>query len=390
MVLGVFLAAAAQEALLSRTGLWKSLVACAVVAGLSALLMWTSGYFHGVGGSWGFGHFSMNVLSPWTPQRSGLFPAMDRVIDGTGGQYEGFNYRGFGVLLLLATALWVGRSEIPSALRRYWGLSLLMLGLTLLALSHRVFVGGWEVLKIGGSPPLFLEQLRSTGRFFWPVGYTLMAIGLAVAHRRLRRPLNIALILVAAVLQFVDARPLRNAVAARVHSDEQFRAPAELWRALIARHERLTIVPSFDCSGAWDSPLRHYILELLFHASSSATPVNTAYLNRSPALLFHVSSSATSVHTAYIARRPAVDCGQESRSLHSRELGEGELLVILSPPLIKMQVLQIPDLESLCRSFAEGFACSRQWPLLEERLAAGFSDSVTYDLDAEGCDFDCR
>jgi hypothetical protein len=39
------------------------------------------------------------------PQGSGLFPAMNPVIDGTGGQYEGFNYLGFGVLLLLATAL---------------------------------------------------------------------------------------------------------------------------------------------------------------------------------------------------------------------------------------------------------------------------------------------
>ena len=368
MVWGVFLAAAAQEAVLSRTGLRKSLAAGAVVAGLSALLMWTAGYFHGVGESWGFGHFSMNVLSPWTPQRSGLFPAMDRVIDGTGGQEEGFNYLGFGVLLLLATALWAGRSEIPSALRRYWGLALLMIGLTLLALSHRVFVGGWEVLTIGGSVPSLLEQLRSTGRFFWPVGYTLMAIGLAVAHRRLRRPLNIALILVAAVLQFVDAGPLRNAVAARAHSGGQFRAPAELWRALIAAHERLTIIPSFDCAGAWESPARQYVLELIFHASSRATPVNTAYL----------------------ARRPKVDCGQERRSLHSRELGDGELLVILSPPLTKMQVRQMPDLERLCRSFAGGLACSRQWPLLDERLAAGFSDPVTYELGAAGCAVDCR
>ncbi len=211
--------------------------------------MWVSGYFHevgdpvgypGEGKPFGFGHYSMNMLSPWIPQRSGLFlamnrfsipalspwvprslglfPAMSRVIDGTGGQYEGFNYLGLGVLLLLALALWAGSSEINSAVRKYWALALLVLGLTLLALSHRVFAGYWEVLKIGSSPPFFLEQLRASGRLFWPVGYTLMAMGLTVAHRRLRRPFNIALILVAAVLQFVDASSLRDGVAARTHS----------------------------------------------------------------------------------------------------------------------------------------------------------------------------
>jgi hypothetical protein len=242
---------------------------------------------------------------------------------------------------------------------------LLELGLTLLALSHRVFVGYWEVLKIGSNPPSFLEQLRSSGRLFWPVGYTLMAIGLAIVDRRLRRPLNIALILVAAVLQFVDASPLRHTVALRAHSGGQFSAPAELWRALIAAHERLTIIPSFDCSGAWDSPSRQYVLDLVFHASSSATPVNTTYLARRPGLVVNVSSSPT----------PALDCGQESASLYSRELGQGELLVVLSPPLQKVQVIEMPGFESLCRSFAGGFACSRQWPLLEERLAAGFFQS---------------
>jgi hypothetical protein len=368
MVLGVFLAAAAQEALFSRTRLWKSLVAGATVLGLSGLLMWVSGYFHGVGGVGGFGYYSMNVLSPWIPQQSGFSPAMNRIIDGTGGQYEGFNYLGLGVLLLLATALWAGRCEITSALRTYWGLVLLGLVLTLLAHSHRVFVGKWEVLTIGGSAPWVLQQLRSSGRFFWPVGYTLMAIGLAIASRRLRQPLNITLILAAAVLQFVDASSLRNTVTASANSGGQFSAPVELWRALIAAHESLTILPSFDCSGAWKSPARQYVLDLVFHASSSATPVNTAYL----------------------ARGPVVDCDQESRSLHRRDLGEGELLVILSPPLTKMHVIEIPDSKRLCRSFAGGFACSRHWPFLEERLAAGFSDPVTYDLDAKACDFDCR
>ena len=41
----------------------------------------------------------MNLLSPIVPQDSGLFPGVGGLIDATGGQYEGFNYLGVGLLL---------------------------------------------------------------------------------------------------------------------------------------------------------------------------------------------------------------------------------------------------------------------------------------------------
>jgi hypothetical protein len=394
MVIGVFIATATQEAFSSRAGLRRSLVAGTVVAGTSTLLMWVSGHFQGMAGRGGFGLYSMNVLSPWVPQQSGLFRSMDRFIDGTGGQYEGFNYLGFGVLLLLATGLWFRRSEILNALWRYWALGFLLLGFTLLAISHRVFVGKWWVLHIGVNPSSFylgfgvllllatglwfrrseilnalwsywglglllvgltllaisyvigewrvvqvvLQQFRSSGRLFWPVGYMLMVTGLAMALK-MSGPRSSALILTATVLQVIDAGPLRERVATIVRSGAEFRLSAEPWRAIIAGHDRLTVIPSFDCAGSFN---RH-VGDLVFHASSSATPVNTAYLSR----------------------QPAVDCPRESVSLDSRELGEGELLVVLSPPLEKRQVNAITGFETLCRSFAGGFACSRRWRVLE-------------------------
>ena len=57
------------------------------------------------GGDKGFVTYSMNLLSPFWPQRSGLFGADLPVIDATGGQYEGFCYLGAGSLLLLIAAL---------------------------------------------------------------------------------------------------------------------------------------------------------------------------------------------------------------------------------------------------------------------------------------------
>lgn len=56
----------------------------------------------GVGKSYGFGFYSMNLLSPFWPQSSGLLSWtgiywLNRgSIGGTAGQYEGFNYLGIG------------------------------------------------------------------------------------------------------------------------------------------------------------------------------------------------------------------------------------------------------------------------------------------------------
>ena len=63
----------------------------------------------------GFGDYSMNLLSPIVPQRSGLFKSMNAIIDSTGGQYEGFNYFGFGGLLIIAVAFVIIR--LPGAER---------------------------------------------------------------------------------------------------------------------------------------------------------------------------------------------------------------------------------------------------------------------------------
>jgi len=83
--------AATQEAL--GTGV----LTLALVMGVVAL----SGQF-GLGGGLPLFDFSgsaaMNLLSPFVPQKSGLLPGVGGIRDATGGQYEGFNYLGLGLL----------------------------------------------------------------------------------------------------------------------------------------------------------------------------------------------------------------------------------------------------------------------------------------------------
>ena len=397
MVFSIFAAAAAQHMATSRRAILEALAVGGLVLSSLGLLMWLVGYLGSSGGAGGFGHYSMNLLSPWVPQRSGLFPRMQGVIDATGGQHEGFNYLGAGSLLLLAVAAWTVRASFPAIARKYWALSLVLLCLFGLAVSNRVFAGTWRVSHIGpgiateiGIPArdpagetatarsesaaarsagktsgaivrlalvtkMALAVVRSSGRFFWPIGYVLLIGSLAVVATRLRPTTGLVLTLAAVVLQLLDTAPLRQEIRDKFSGHVSFAAmPATLqfppdvrwqnatvtaipWQRLIGAHRHLTILPGFPCAGfrkRWD------VLDLLFQASATATPANTAYLSR--------PSGPT-------------DCAGDERTTLSHGIGQGELLVVLTPPVSKWRVALLPGFSHSCRSFVLGFVCSQLW-----------------------------
>src|SRR5271167_1476986 len=71
----------------------------------------------------GFGYYSMNLLSPFYPWGSAFFPGLVAPIDATGGQYEGYQYLGIGVLILLwFAAFGTGFRGATTLIRRHGGL----------------------------------------------------------------------------------------------------------------------------------------------------------------------------------------------------------------------------------------------------------------------------
>ncbi len=214
------LAAPVVQAVLDRTRrAWIAIagwLAATVVP--VAMLFLLSGSFGGAGGS--YGTYSMNLLSPFWPQMSGLFGADLPVIDATGGQYEGFNYQGAGALLLvLAAACAVARSG-RLTWRPWLGLILVLGGLTAHAITQRVFAGQVELLYLGWRPwNLVFGVVQSSGRAFWIVGYAIVLGSLAILASRAQasrggpRWLG-ALLAVAVVLQLIDTTPLRHAAQA--------------------------------------------------------------------------------------------------------------------------------------------------------------------------------
>ncbi len=364
IIFAVFLVAAMQF-VLARQNAWKQgAIAVAVCLVGSLCLMWVSGllWWGGSPDGGGFGYYSMNFLSPWVPQWSRLFPGVSGIfgalkgpweefIDATGGQYEGYNYLGAGVLLLCFVALWLQRRSLVLITRKYWGLVFALCCLTVLALSNHVYVGKWEILVLEEVPSV-LDHVRSSGRFFSPVVYTLLAASVATVALRLRRWKATAVLLVAMTLQVADVTPIRDWVATVSDGGGGTKlAFASEWRKIIAVHDRLTILPSFPCRGDLRGNVFTTMLDLGFLASYSFTPINTTYVTR---------------------YRPA-DCVGEARRVLDLEPAQGELVVLLRPYSEALRTLAGPArLWKICRSFDQGIVCSRRWHQVE---GLGWSDA---------------
>ena len=367
MVAGIYAALLAEYAFRARGEVRTVLTHGAIFLIGTAALLVASGYLHGAGGSTGFGYFSMNILSPFVPQDSGVLPFMHDMIDGTGGQYEGFNYLGLGILALFVIALVLYRRDLWVLARRYRFLLLMMLAFTAFAVSFNPMIGDIALLHPFGHAAsttataatapaaaphhaglgqkihdlIFypLQQFRSSGRFFWPVGYLMAAFGIVGVWRRMPRPAGPGILAVAALLQFADAGPLRNEMSAAIRAPAATPVGADPWVKLIAAHREITVLPSMDCADA-QSPLI-------------------------PLFVFYASETITPTHSAKLSRGPKADCPAEFAALAQRQLGADEIVVLLSPPIPESTIETMPGAAELCRKFSLGYVCSRKWVELD-------------------------
>lgn len=193
---------------------WRP-IAFYVAAGIASVALFSVLSGMTGGGDRGFGYYSMNLLSPVWPQRSGLFGADLPVLDDTGGQYEGFNYLGAGVLLLIAAAgiAWsVSRRKAGCAGTKWRALLIVLIVLTVLAVSSEVHAGHTLLFSLGTrSWDIVFGAVRSSGRLFWPVGYALMLGSIAILSWRLPRLWLTPLLAIAVALQLIDIEPMQHA-----------------------------------------------------------------------------------------------------------------------------------------------------------------------------------
>lgn len=291
----LFAAAIAAEGLQGRSRAPRLMLAglslLAVIGACAAFL----GYGVGGGGSAdpeALGHYGMNLLAPLLPVGSQLFGQawngawfVKPPPDPTGGQsFEGMQYLGAGILLLLALGglLMLRKSPArPDALhwlRRYGPLALATLALTLWAVGWRAYAGGRLVYAAPHPHGVMLElfgPFRSHGRFFWTPAYLLLGLAL-VAFGRLPNRVSAPLLALVVVLQFWDVGPLRQGLRDSLRAV----APAAWTSHPVLARRPWRIWPAFTC--AQDPRIRQDVAALAFIAVRNGGKSNTFPTARGP------------------------------------------------------------------------------------------------------------
>jgi hypothetical protein len=300
--------------------------------------------------AWGFGHYSMNVLSPFIPPRDHLPAFISRHIgwdekgytwDATGGQYEGYNYLGAGVIFLLAVHFFASRDLVKQTLKRHLFLAFALAGLILLALSNRVFLGHWKIIE---APVIrgvrwISEHFRTSGRMFWPTYYVLAITLVLGTVNRFNSRVAWSLLVIATSLQLADTQLLRRNLAADASKGFAPELSQEVWKPLLEAHQFLKQYPSFQCGGwAGGWPENNSNMELLWMAAKQDLPTNSAYLGR-------------------LNR----NCAEElSEGLKFNLESEGLYIYGKNFPI--NQIESMPGFQDWCRKFKFGVVCSLNWP----------------------------
>jgi hypothetical protein len=268
-------------------------------------LMWALGYFvipFSTASAMGFGDFSMNLNSWFNPAvgawslRLSYVPAYSPSSTGISWsiflsplpqtndlQYEGFQYPGLGVLLLVLTALGslvLKRPHLSGRVSRTYGTSgwwwvwLPCTVFTLFALSNKITFNQHELLDFEYPFPLdFLAGMfRASGRFFWPVNLILIAFALFVLSLTLSSRAAMGVAVTCLLVQVID---IHQAFPRRLDFPRSELTSAD-WTHVQRGSAYIGLVPR----SGWDWMREGTLWPVVFMANRKVIPVNTMYVSR--------------------------------------------------------------------------------------------------------------
>ena len=277
-------------------------ISAAGIAGIllsGVAVLWMTGILgeqdlHGITGD--YRRYSMNLMSPFWPQTSGLFgwTGIYWLTRGTIGavpsQYEGFCYLGAGGILLVATAAATGWYPVLRIWRAHVGLLAALAVLTILSLTDCIYLGPFLILSYEIPSVLtstVLSWFRSCGRMFWPVAWLLLAHGIAGSATKSIGRWAPVVLGAALLLQWIDVSPWRarfalltTRPALSVFGSAENGVKVD---ALIGQYGAVSLFPPIGCSSAgWDyaSPLNTAAMEVQLRAARSNARMRHPYLSR--------------------------------------------------------------------------------------------------------------
>lgn len=290
---------------------------------------------HGGGGSFAvsgsYGAFSMPLDALWNPANPGYHTILRAIPQREGRGFEGFQYLGLGLLLLLIVALLVARRIPPATgegdlLRRSRWLLPAYVVLLLLAISNLPDIAGYRLprLPLPEAVAPVLDLVRASGRLFWPIAYTLVLFGILAVYR-LGKGRAASVLAVLIVLQAIDIIPMVNLMRAQSAEADKHRLYA---RTLDPRWDR-AVSAARDVTFEPADPMLDLGLfqEVAWRATSAGRPVRVAY-------------------TARVDKRTVARLADEHARFMTGDLDPGRLYVLLpgaAPPLAARDRLVMLD-----------------------------------------------
>ncbi len=293
-ICGLVVAAAALEDLLRTKKILnvvKILFAYVLTAAITIFLL--GGFNSGVSSySDGLGGFSFNLNSLFNPMDwTNLLPSLSIYHDAQ-GQYEGFNYLGCGLIILLVFAIisLVVSSKVHQRIKKHISEAiavLVLLIVTLIAAAGPVVTFGDHLLFTIPTPGIIFKvwsTFRATGRMGWVILYVVMLFTMVFAYYLFNERVMIALLAVLFVVQGYDLKDqiqLRHSIYANEQVASVSLTNTEFWDAVgsIEDAEHLVFANSFGGLG----PIRNY--EVCNFAFSHNLSISSYYFARDNAEL---------------------------------------------------------------------------------------------------------
>ncbi|MFH1789463.1 MAG: DUF6311 domain-containing protein [bacterium] len=237
-------------------------------------------------GASGFGYYSFNLngllnsanLSTFFRQLPTVYP---------GQLTEGFNYLGFGLIIIVLTVLLVLVYKIVIAnkylpqiqWKRLWPLVVINILLFVFSLSNVITVND-HVLFYYPLSDFFIVMLspfRSSGRFFWITYYSIMIFAIFALSNQLKKRARIvaSILLVALFFQIVDISPLLIKWKIRHQQYEMIINEAK-WTELINKFDNVVIYPAFQKNYVRDDDY----MSFAYIAAKNHKTINAGYVAR--------------------------------------------------------------------------------------------------------------
>lgn len=176
------------------------------------------------------------------------------------GQYEGFNYLGLGLILLILADLiriFTKRNQINFdqflkvvTSRQSFLLVLLIVFVIDIALSNKIYWGDYHIVSyfIPEKTLSILAKFRSSGRFFWMVHYLIILSVLIVTFKIWNSKQVKFLLILVLCIQFIDLRPLHVSATKWMNGKANLvTLNSPQWNEVYKKYNKMIILPSAQC-----------------------------------------------------------------------------------------------------------------------------------------------